>query len=322
MTNPDAWGGGRCARPAFRWAPVAVAAVLLAGCGGGDDDGTTPPPSVGAFTIGGTVAGLGSGKTLTLQNNAGDDLSVNANGSFVFVTRLDSGVAYAVTVKTQPAGQRCAVAQGSGKATANVTDVQVRCENLPAATFSVGGSVAGLVGGTVVLQNNGGDDLAVASNGGFTFATPLAGGAAYAVSVRTQPAGQACTVRNGAGTVSAANVGSVEVNCGTVVALPEGDWKQEFCSQVRPGQWGARSGASRAERYPCDRTDWRSHLRRRELLGRGDGGRALERCGHGGVRSQRQHTHTDGLLGPVDAALGPDIASSVGTHGLASVHPG
>lgn len=240
MTNPSTPGRTRYARPAFRWAPVAVAAVLLAGCGGGDGDGngTTPPPSVGAFTIGGTVAGLGSGKTLTLQNNAGDDLAVTANGTFVFVTRLDSGVAYAVTVKTQPAGQRCAVTQGSGRATANVVDVQVRCENLPAATYTIGGSVAGLAGGSVVLQNNGGDDLALASNGGFTFATPLAGGAAYAVSVRTQPAGQACTVRNGTGTVSAANVGSVEVSCGTVVTLPVGDWKQEFCSQVRPGQWG------------------------------------------------------------------------------------
>jgi hypothetical protein len=237
MTTASAQRTWQHARPAFRWAPLGLAAVLLVGCGGGDDDGTSPPPSAGAFSVGGSVTGLGAGKTLTLQNSAADDLTVNANGSFVFVTRLDSGVAYAVTVKTQPSGQRCTVTQGTGTVTANVSDVQVRCENLAAATFTVGGSVSGLAG-TVVLQNNGGDDLSVASNGGFTFGSALAGGAAYAVTVKTQPGGQTCAVRNGSGTVASANVGSVEVTCATALVLPQGDWKQERCSPIGPGQWG------------------------------------------------------------------------------------
>ncbi len=38
-------------------------------------------------------------------------------------------------------------------------------------TYSVGGSVSGL-SGTVVLQDNGGDNLSVSANGPFTFATP------------------------------------------------------------------------------------------------------------------------------------------------------
>ena len=42
-------------------------------------------------------------------------------------------------------------------------------------TYSVGGSVSGLVG-TLVLQDNGADDLSVGSNGAFTFATRLAAG--------------------------------------------------------------------------------------------------------------------------------------------------
>lgn len=234
-STPNSW---QATRPAFRWAPLGLAAVLLVGCGGGDDnDGTSPPPSAGAYTVGGSVTGLGTGKTLVLQNSGADDLTVNANGSFVFVTRLDSGVAYAVTVKTQPSGQRCTVTQGTGTATANVSDVQVRCENLAAATFTVGGSVSGLAG-TLVLQNNGGDDLSVVSNGGFTFATSVAGGNAYAVTVKTQPGGQTCSVRNGSGTVASANVGSVEVSCATAVVLPQGDWKQERCSPIGPGQWG------------------------------------------------------------------------------------
>lgn len=238
----SATGAGRTwhsVRPLFRWAPLGLAAALLVGCGGGDDDNNgTPPPTAGAFSIGGTVAGLGAGKTLMLQNIGKDDLTVNANGNFVFVTRLDSGIAYAVTVKTQPSGQRCTVTEGTGTATTNVTGVQVRCENLAAATYTVGGSISGLAGGAVVLQNNGGDDLSVSSNGGFTFGTALAGGTAYVVTVRTQPSGQSCTVHNGAGSVGSANVGSVEVSCGTVVALPVGDWKQERCVPLGPGQWG------------------------------------------------------------------------------------
>jgi len=218
----SATGAGRTwhtARPIFRWAPLGLAAAMLAGCGGGDDNNGTPPPSAGAFSIGGAVSGLGAGKTVTLQNAGKDDLTVNANGNFVFATRLDNGIAYAVTVKTQPSGQRCTVTEGTGTATANVSTVQVRCENLAAATYTVGGSVSGLAGGTVVLQNNGRDDLSVASNGGFTFGTALAGGTAYAITVRTQPSGQSCTVRNGTGTVGSANVSTVDVSCATAALV-------------------------------------------------------------------------------------------------------
>ena len=237
MTTASAQRIWQHARPAFRWAPLGLAAVLLVGCGGGDDDGTPLPPTFGVG-IGGTLSGLAEGRTLTLQNNGRDDMPLSRNGEFIFITRLEAGDPYAVTVKTQPVGQLCWVTNGVGTVPRNyVASVAVRCENLAAATFTVGGTVSGLAG-TVVLQNNGGNDLSVASNGGFTFGTALAGGAAYAVTVRSQPAGQSCTVRNGSGTVASANVGSVEVTCGTVVALPEGDWKQELCVTVRPGQWG------------------------------------------------------------------------------------
>ena len=59
------------------------------------------------------------------------------------------------------------------------------------ATHQVGGTVSGL-SGTVVLQDNGGDDLSVSASGAFTFATALAAGSAYNVTVKTNPAGQTC----------------------------------------------------------------------------------------------------------------------------------
>ena len=62
-----------------------------------------------------------------------------------------------------------------------------------------------------MLQDNGGDDLSVTANGSFTFATSLASGAAYSVTVKTNPSGQTCTVASGSGTVGSANVTSVAV---------------------------------------------------------------------------------------------------------------
>src|SRR5438445_11816167 len=81
------------------------------------------------------------------------------------------------------------------------------------ARSTVGGSVSGLTASGLVLRNNGGDDLSISANGSFTFATALANGSAYSVTVQTQPNGQNCSVSNGAGTVSGANVTNVAVAC-------------------------------------------------------------------------------------------------------------
>jgi putative esterase len=174
----------------------------------GGDVATAP-----VYSVGGTVSGLTG--TVVLQDNGGDNLSVAANGSFTFPTQLASGAGYAVTVKTQPSGQTCAVGGGTGTVgAANVTSVAVTCTTSPPVTYSIGGTVSGLTG-TVVLQDNGGDNLSVAANGSFTFPTKLAGGAGYAVTVKTQPSGQTCAVGGGTGTVGAANVTSVAVTCTT-----------------------------------------------------------------------------------------------------------
>jgi len=79
-------------------------------------------------------------------------------------------------------------------------------------TFTVGGTVSGLTG-TVTLQNNGADSLAVSANSSFTFATAVINGSTYAVTVSAQPAGQTCGVTNGSGTISGADVSNVSVSC-------------------------------------------------------------------------------------------------------------
>jgi hypothetical protein len=87
-------------------------------------------------------------------------------------------------------------------------------------TYTIGGNITGLTTGTLVLRNNGADDLSVSANGAFTFKTALLSAAAYAVTVVTQPSNQSCTVANGTGTVSSVNVTNVAVTC--AAAPPEG----------------------------------------------------------------------------------------------------
>lgn len=83
--------------------------------------------------------------------------------------------------------------------------------------YAVGGTLSGLLASkSVTLTNNGGDPLALSGNGPFAFAGHLADGAAYAVSVGTQPTGMFCAVQNGSGNVAAADVTTVAVDCGAI----------------------------------------------------------------------------------------------------------
>jgi 6-phosphogluconolactonase (cycloisomerase 2 family) len=87
----------------------------------------------------------------------------------------------------------------------------------PSTGRTIGGTVTGMIGSGLVLQNNGGDNLAISANGPFTFATTIAQGNAYNVSVLTQPSNpqQTCVVTNGGGTAGDANVTSVAIACTT-----------------------------------------------------------------------------------------------------------
>jgi galactose binding lectin-like protein len=183
---------------------------------GASDAGTTDGGNTKSFSVGGTVTGL-AGSGLALDDGAGHQLSVTANGAFTFVTKLAQGSSVAVTVAHQPSTptQTCVVSGGSiASLTADVTSVAVVCTT---SSYTIGGTVSGLSGSGLVLQDNGGDDLAVSASGSFVFATPVASGLTYTVSVKADPTApaQTCHVSGGSGTVGAANVTSVTVNCGT-----------------------------------------------------------------------------------------------------------
>ena len=89
------------------------------------------------YSVGGNVSGL-TGSGLALQNNGADTLSIAANGSFTFATELEDASAYSVTVSTQPTGQTCSVANGSGTiAAADVSNVAVTCEDNPSSGIQI-----------------------------------------------------------------------------------------------------------------------------------------------------------------------------------------
>lgn len=168
---------------------------------------------VDLYKVKGSTVGLaGSGLTLRLNNS--NDLPVSANGPFEFAGGLPTGASYAVTVGTQPSSppQNCTVANGSGTiGNADVTNVSITCVTL--ATYTIGGTVSGYTGSGLKLKLNGGSEQAIAASGPFTFTGPLVDGSPYAVAISAQPAGQICTLANGSGTVSGANVTNVAVNC-------------------------------------------------------------------------------------------------------------
>jgi hypothetical protein len=164
------------------------------------------------YTVGGTLSGLLAGRSIVLEDNGGSSTVVSADGAFVFATPVASGSGYSVTILTQPVGQTCSVAMGSGPvAGANVTSVAVTCSDN---TYDIQVTVSGLLTGrSVVLQNNAADALTIAANNTYNFNIPVASGSAYNVTVSTPPAGETCAVSNGTGTVGGANVSGIDVVC-------------------------------------------------------------------------------------------------------------
>jgi hypothetical protein len=98
---------------------------------------------------------------------------------------------------------------GAGADTGNDVDVEAK--------YGIGGSVTGLLGSGLVLQNAGGDDLPIPGSGVFEFPTKVAPGTPYLVTVKTQPSApaQICSIVGATGTVQYAHITNVSVVCST-----------------------------------------------------------------------------------------------------------
>jgi N-acetylneuraminic acid mutarotase len=105
--------------------------------------------------------------------------------------------------------------------------------------YTIGGGISGLSTSGLILAN-GAATVQVASNASsFKFAVPVVRGAAYAVTIQAQPAGQTCLVNDGTGIVPSAAVGSVKISC-------TGPWSWSSGSQTNgiAGVYGTRGVAA------------------------------------------------------------------------------
>jgi lysyl endopeptidase len=101
---------------------------------------------------------------------------------------------------------------------------------------TVGGTVEGLEGSGLVLQNNGGDDLLIEDNGAFTFASTLFPGQSYLVTVSEQPTepAQECSVENDEGSAGEEDVTDILISCQTLGVL-EADTDSMMFGEVPEG---------------------------------------------------------------------------------------
>jgi subtilisin-like proprotein convertase family protein len=189
-----------------------IAAGCVAACGGSSSGGGGGGGggNVATFSVGVTVSSV-SGSGMVLQLNGAGNLSVPASGFYTFSNRLASGTPYNVTVFQFPASptQACAVSNGSGTvAVSNITNVSVTCTT----GFTIGGTVTGMSGTGLVLQNNGGGNLSIPGDGPFTFPAPVVSGAPYNVTTFSHTPSQTCAVANATGTANG-NINNVAVTC-------------------------------------------------------------------------------------------------------------
>jgi 6-phosphogluconolactonase (cycloisomerase 2 family) len=166
-------------------------------------------------TIGGVVVGL-TGSGLVLQNGS-DTVAVTANGSFVFPTSVPSGASYSVSVLTPPVKpyEDCAVLNGKGTTdSSDVTNIGVVCTVNSAPTHTISGTITGVTG-TIVLENNGRDDLTITADGAFKFPLGIPSGSSYDVTTKSATGllSQACTFANATGMVGDSDITNVTITC-------------------------------------------------------------------------------------------------------------
>jgi len=173
------------------------------------------------YSIGGELFGLKEGQVV-LRNNDLDKLALSANSQFQFAKRIPQNGSYQITIEDQPLGQQCAVTNAAGsRVVHDVNNVIVRCGMVQDA-FTIGGSVAGLTSGNLVLNNLNSsgavvDTLTVNPTSPafpeFVFGKTVVFDGYYKVAVEKSPAGQICSVNNDAGNNVNGNIRNVAVSC-------------------------------------------------------------------------------------------------------------
>jgi len=178
-----------------------------------------------AYTVGGTIVlaptvSAASFTGLVLVNGPDTVTVPTGAATFTMPTPVAFGSSYQVMVKTQPTGLSCTVnpATPMTMPAKPVTTVVVSCSNQP---YALGGTVTinGPAGaalsdlGLTIGNTSNGDSYTFASNASsFLMPKRVAFGAAYALTVTTQPPGLICAIANPNGFMPATAV-NVVVTC-------------------------------------------------------------------------------------------------------------
>ena len=168
-----------------------------------------PGQSVTANVV--TVAGIGAGVVVPVVASTGVTIVKNGVAIVGRYTIVRDGDTLELQVGALGYGQSvtATLLAGSTSAQWNVT------------SSPLGGTLSGLTGTGLVIQDGLGDSVAVPSGStSFSFAAQIALGKAYSVSVLTQPGSppQICDVSNGSGISGAASAGT-SVACSAPVAM-------------------------------------------------------------------------------------------------------
>jgi len=138
-----------------------------------------------------------------------------------------TGVSYPVLLGNL-ASNTAPIAGLSSTVSAFYSAIVTPATNSGSGSFTVGGTVTGLPGDFTIFVWNGNDTLAITSNGPFVFPSTLSAGATYAVNDAVpifsgqvpNLVGDSCTLTNGSGTITTANVTNVTISCSTYQLNP------------------------------------------------------------------------------------------------------
>jgi len=163
------------------------------------------------YLVGGSVIGLFEpGLVLALGDQL---LELDADTTFNFPRSLTSGTGYRVTIASQPSNERCALSYGIGQMLdRDIVTVQVTCAM---ETYTIGGTISGLLDDRVKLQRSAMEGRSVYANGEFSFNDELPIGTPYEITVVAQPRWprQECIVVNGTGIVGITPHRDVRIEC-------------------------------------------------------------------------------------------------------------
>lgn len=143
-------------------------------------------------------------------SDAGADGSSSSSSSDDDSVVLDSGVTDDSAATDDAAASDANDVDATSEDAATEVDSGVADSGVP--TYAVGGSVSNLVG-SLVLQNNGGDDITLTAEGTFAFATKVASDQGYNVTIKEQPRAVVCSVSDGTAATLSADISNVAVTC-------------------------------------------------------------------------------------------------------------